>query len=147
MKLLSIFLLFMFCFQNLNNCNQQNVNEKSRNSSTPTKMDDSTKFENLPDGVRPEDEVKLIVSSESGEKTIKIITVREKLIELGAKYVNGKLVDGNGREIKFYKPPVRGASQGFEEDRLQQLRDEEELKKLEKDYTVIILYVNPLKIM
>ena len=64
---------------------------------------------------------------------------------MGKKYENEKLVDRNGKEIRFYTPPVRGASQGYEEDKKQQERDAKELSDLQKKYTVIILYVNPLK--
>lgn len=109
-------------------------------------MSNQTKFDRLPDGVKLSDEVKNDIKNDKGEVvSFKIITVEEKLKELGAKYEKEKLVDRDGREIRFYTPPVRGASQGFEEDKKQSERDAKELAELQKKYTVIILYVNPLK--
>ena len=105
-----------------------------------------TKFDNLPDGVKLSDEVKKEVKNDNGKVvSFKIITVEAELKNLGAKYESDKLVDSKGKEIRFYKPPVRGASQGYEEDKKQQERDAKELAELQKKYTVIILYVNPLK--
>ena len=111
---------------------------------SPTKQ--MTKFDRLPDGVKLSNEVRNDVKNAKGEVvSFKIITVEEKLKELGANYKNDKLVDRDSREIRFYTPPVRGASQGYEEDKKQQARDARELVELQKKYTVIILYVNPLK--
>ena len=107
-----------------------------------------TKFDRLPDGVKLSDEVRKDVLNDKGEVvSYKTITVEEKLKELGAKYENDKLVDRDGKEIRFYTPPVRGASQGFEEDAKQRERDKKELDELQKKYTVIILYVDPRKVM
>lgn len=109
-------------------------------------MSNQTKFDRLPDGVKLSDEIRNDVKNNKGEVvSFKIITVEEKLKELGAKYEREKLVDRDGKEIRFYTPPVRGASQGFEEDKKQSERDAKELAELQKKYTVIILYVNPLK--
>ena len=111
---------------------------------SPTKQ--MTKFDRLPDGVKLSDEVRKDVKNDKGEVvSFKIITVEEELKNLGAKYANDKLVDTGGREVRFYTPPVRGASQGYEEDKKQHERDVRELVELQKKYTVIILYVNPLK--
>ncbi len=118
--------------------------DKVPNANKP--MSNQTKFDRLPDGIKLSDEVKNDVKNNKGEVvSFKIITVEEKLKELGAKYEREKLVDRDGKEIRFYTPPVRGASQGFEEDKKQSERDAKELAELQKKYTVIILYVNPLK--
>ncbi len=120
--------------------------DKDKMSNTNKPMSNQTKFDRLPDGVKLSDEIRNDVKNNKGEVvSFKIITVEEKLKELGAKYEREKLVDRDGREIRFYTPPVRGASQGFEEDKKQSERDAKELAELQKKYTVIILYVNPLK--
>jgi len=125
-------------------CDKDKVQRTNKPIPSPTK--EMTKFDHLPDGVKLSDEVRNDVKNDKGEVvSFKIITVEEKLKELGAKYEKEKLVDRGGREIRFYTPPVRGASQGFEEDQKQQERDARELAELQKKYTVIILYVNPLK--
>lgn len=119
---------------------------QNANKAMPEQTKKMTKFDNLPDGVKLSDEVKKEVKNDKGEVvSFKIITVEEELKNLGAKYDNDKLVDRSGKEIRFYTPPVRGASQGYEEDKKQQERDAKELTDLQKKYTVIILYVNPLK--
>ena len=120
--------------------------DKDKMSNANKSMSNQTKFDRLPDGIKLSDEVKNDVKNNKGEVvSFKIITVEEKLKELGAKYEREKLVDRDGKEIRFYTPPVRGASQGFEEDKKQSERDAKELAELQKKYTVIILYVNPLK--
>ena len=126
-------------------CSKDKMQNTNKPMPSPTK--ETTKFEKvLPDGVALSDEVKNEVKNDKGEVvSFKIITVEEKLKEIGAKYEGDKLVDSSGKEIRFYKPPVRGASQGIEEDKKQRERDEKELTELRKKYTVIILYENPLK--
>lgn len=122
---------------------KQNAGQTKAENKMP---DEKVKFENLPDDVKLEDEVREITKNEAGQITSdEIITVEQKLRQLGAKYENDVLVDAAGKEIRFYRPPVRGASQGFEEDRQQAIRDARELAELQEKYTVIILYVNPLK--
>jgi hypothetical protein len=111
-------------------------------------VNEDVKFKDLPDGVKLDDEVRDNQYDDKGEVvSYQIIKVEQKLKEIGAKYVDEKLVDKNGREIRFYKPPVRGASQGFEEDEKQRKRDEKELKDLKEKFTVIEIYINPLKVM
>ncbi len=143
MKIYFLTILLVFGLaQSQANCDKSKI--KSANKTMPEQM---TKFDKLPDGASLTDEVREETKGENGEVSYKIITVEEKLKEIGAKYSGEKLVDKNGREIRFYKPPIRGASQGFEEDQEQQKRDADELKSLKEEYTVIILYVNPLKVM
>ncbi|CAN5291694.1 hypothetical protein BH20ACI1_BH20ACI1_10880 [soil metagenome] len=139
---LLIFTMFGF-FQN--QCDKNKVSNV--NKSANTIMTNQTKFDRLPDGVKLSDEVRKDVLNDKGEVvSYETITVEEKLKELGAKYENEKLVDRDGREIRFYTPPVRGTSQGFEEDEKQRERDKKELDELQSKYTVIILYVDPRKV-
>jgi hypothetical protein len=125
------------------NANKQISGEKT-DKDMPEKQ---TKFENLPQGVKLTDEVREDIKVEDG-KVIenKIIKVEEKLRKIGAKYEDGKLVDGNGREIRFYRPPMYGMSGGYDEDQKRAKRDAEELKKLQEKYTVIILEMNPFDV-
>ena len=104
------------------------------------------KFDQLPDDVKLTDQVREEIRDEKGDVSYQIITVVEKLKDLGAKYQADKLVDMNGRQIRFYRPPLRGASQGYEADQLQHAADEKILAELKAKYTVIIIYENPLKI-
>ncbi len=140
---LIIFAIFAMA-QSQGQCDKDKMQNANKPMPSPTK--EMTKIDKLPDGVNLNDEVRKEVKNDKGEVvSFKIITVEAELKNLGAKYENEKLVDRNGKEIRFYTPPVRGASQGYEEDKKQQERDAKELSDLQKKYTVIILYVNPLK--
>jgi hypothetical protein len=141
-------LMFFAVAQSQAQCDKNKKTETEKANADKKMPEKQTKFENLPDGAKLNDEVREEITDKDG-KVIenKIITVEEKLRKIGAKYQDGKLVDNDGREIRFYKPPVRGTSQGFEEDQKQAKLDAEELKELQEKYTVIILYVNPLKVM
>ena len=94
----------------------------------------------LPSGIKLTD----VVSAQLARpgKDVKKITVGQKLAEMKAKCKRGKLVDRNGREIRFYRlkgcwgnPPM-----DYQEI-LQKQRDE--LEKLKKKYTVIEMTCNP----
>lgn len=151
MKIFILMVLMVFAFaQSQAQCDKKGKmkTEKTNANKNKPMSDEKTKFENLPDGAKLTDEVREIVKDED-DKIIsdEIIKVEQKLRKIGAKYDDGKLIDADGRAIKFYKPPIRGISQGFEEDRKQAERDQKELEKLKKDFTVITLYVNPLKVM
>lgn len=135
------FLVFGFV-QTQKNCgkaNTVNQNKTAANKEMNANETEKTKFDDLPDGVKLTDKA---VNQTTNEKT----TIEKELQNLGAKYSGGKLVDKNGKEIKFYKPPVRGASMGFEEDERQRKIDEKELKDLKEKYAVIILYVDPREV-
>lgn len=133
------FLVFGF-MQTQKDCGKANTeNSNKANKTMANNKTEKTKFDDLPDGVKLTDEA---VNQTTNEKT----TVEKELQNVGAKYADGKLVDKNNKEIKFYKPPVRGASMGFEEDERQRKIDEQELKDLKEKYTVIILYVNPFEV-
>lgn len=122
------------------------INEKPKQEKTMTNED--VEYKDLPGNVKLTDEVLENELNEKGEVVSdKIITVKEKLQQLGAKYSDGKLVDKGGTEIKFYSPPVRGMSQGYDLDQKQQEIDKQELKDLKAKYTVIELYANRLTVM
>lgn len=144
-----IFLLFFAVVQSQAQCGRDRAaGDKKTDVKEKTMPEDTSEFENLPAGVTLTDEVREEIRDESGRVVeTKIITVGEKLKMLGARQDKDRLVDRKGREIKFYKPPVRGVSEGVEADRRQARRDREELEKLREKYTVIVLYVNPLKVM
>ncbi len=138
------FLLIVSLAQSQSQCGKSEIDNVNV---PPVKMPESLKFGDLPDGIELTDDVREEIKTETGEISYEIITVEEKLKSIGAKAEGKSLVDANGTEIKFYKPPVRGASQGFEEDRKQQDAEAQELRKLKEKFTVIVLYENPLKVM
>lgn len=144
--LLIIFAVFALA-QTDNKCGKsemQNANKPIANKKMSDNTNKQSKFDRLPDGVKLTDEVRKDVTNDKGEViSAKISTVEAELKELGAKYANDKLVDRSGREIRFYTPPVRGTSQGFEEDERQRKQDEKEFLELKKKYTVIVLFVDP----
>ncbi len=132
---------------NVNKTAAANTANAAMNKTMTNQTKNADKFDRLPDGVKSSDEVRKDVLNEKGEVvSYKAITVAEILNELGAKYEGDKLVDRDGKEIKFYTPPVRGASQGFEEDAKQQARDAQEFADLQKKYTVIVLYIDLRKV-
>lgn len=144
---LVVFMVFTFV-QNQAQCDKKEKVKTEKTNVNKQMPEEQTKFENLPDGAKLTDKVREVETDRDGKVVSdEIITVKQKLEKIGAKYEDGKLVDGEGKEIRFYKPPMRGASQGFEEDQKQTERDAEELKKLQEKYTVIILYVDPADIM
>ncbi len=71
----------------------------------------------------------------------KHITIEQKLAELKARCKRGRLFDGKGREIKFFRPACFG-NPPADYDEIRQ-RESEELARLQKDYTVIILECDP----
>ncbi|MEO8073162.1 MAG: hypothetical protein ABI686_07925 [Acidobacteriota bacterium] len=142
------FLVFFIAFSFFQNqCDKSKTSNSNKPLNTMMTNQTETKFDRLPDGVKLSDEVRKDVLNDKGEVvSYRTVTVEEELKKLGAKYVSEKLVDRDGKEIKFYTPAVRGASQGFEEDAKQRDRDKKELDELQSKYTVIILYVDPRKV-
>jgi hypothetical protein len=105
-----------------------------------------TKYDRLPPNVTPETEVRKDVLNRRGKIVSSAVTTVEKCLnELKARYKKDVLVDGKGREIRFFEPLCRGVSAGFEEDQKAQKEKDRELASLKKKYTVIELYCNPLK--
>ena len=96
----------------------------------------------LPESVKPTDVVSTRLAQTDGRTLVERITVEQKLTELTANCKNGKLVDGAGTEIHFYKltgcwgNPPRNYQEILE-------RQEAELAILRKQYTVIEMTCNP----
>jgi hypothetical protein len=84
-------------------------------------------------------DIKLDYVSAYGKKEI---TIQEKLVELKADCVNGKLVDGNKREIRFFKISCFG-NPPFNYDEIRR-REHDEIEKLKLNYTVIVMECNPM---
>jgi hypothetical protein len=94
----------------------------------------------LPAGVKATD----IVSAQLVRSTgvVKKITVEDKLTELKARCKKGKLVDASGKEIYFFrKTGCWGNPPANYQEILQ--RQNDELEKLKKRYTVIEMTCNP----
>lgn len=75
-------------------------------------------------------------------KTVKKITVQQKITELKARCRKSRLVDAGGREVRFYR--LKGCW-GFPPPDYQEilLRQRNELEELKKKFTVIELTCNP----
>jgi hypothetical protein len=99
----------------------------------------ATRFDRcLPSGIKSTD----VVSAQSIKSEIKKITVKEKLTELKARCKKGKLVDASGREIRFFKLTGCWGNPPVDYQEIMQ-RQNEELEKLRKRYTVIEMTCNP----
>ena len=70
------------------------------------------------------------------------ITVEKRLAQLKARCRNRRLLDARGREIRFHRPSCWGNPPADYQD-IQQ-REDEELRKLQKRYTVIVFGCNPM---
>jgi len=96
----------------------------------------------LPESVKPTDVVSTRLVQTDGGTLVEKITVEQKLAELKANCKNGKLIDGAGTEIHFYRltgcwgNPPRNYQEILE-------RQEAELATLRKQYTVIEITCNP----
>jgi len=74
--------------------------------------------------------------------TVKKTTVAQKLMELKARCKSGRLVDATGKQINFYR--LEGCWGNPPPDYQEILeRQDKELKKLRKRYTVIEMTCNP----
>ena len=97
---------------------------------------EGAKFGCLPEGYTSAD----VVSYREKRKQA-YVTIDDKLVELKAHCKEGKLVDGKGREIRFFKfacygnPPI-----DYEELKQKELQ---ELEKLQKKYCVIVMECDP----
>ena len=88
----------------------------------------------LPAGIQPTDVVSTRTTGNKGK--VITVTVNEKLSELKARCRKGKLVDGAGKEIRFYQ--LIGCWGNPPDDYQQQLeRQARELAQLRKRYRVI----------
>ncbi|HEY0427098.1 MAG TPA: hypothetical protein VGC76_04750 [Pyrinomonadaceae bacterium] len=146
MKIAFFIILAVFCFIQTQNCGARKAQNAETANVSPTPK--ATKFERLPDNVKPGTKVRKETRNEKGEVTsVKITTVEKRLNELKARYENEKLVDGNGREIRFFEPLCRGVPASEEQEEADRKAKDEELSELEKKYTVIILQCDPSKVM
>ena len=97
---------------------------------------EGAKFDCLPEGYTSADVVSYREKRKEG-----YVTIDDKLVELKAHCKEGKLVDGKGREIRFFKfacygnPPI-----DYEELKQKELQ---ELEKLQKRYCVIVMECDP----
>jgi hypothetical protein len=91
------------------------------------------RFACLPDDVKPSQVVSY------GKRNV---TVEEKLDAMKAACENGKLVDAQKREIRFYRIACFGnPPYNYNEIRM---REQEEIAKLSETCTVIVLECNPM---
>jgi hypothetical protein len=107
----------------------------SKKKATSDKKDNSAISICLPEGVA----ITSIVSY--GQTDGKNLTVEEKLDAIGAHCENGKLVDADKKEIRFFKPQCWG-NRPFNYQEIRQ-QESEELENLKKQYAVIVLECNP----
>ena len=69
------------------------------------------------------------------------VTVEQTLIQMKARCRNGKLVDAKNKEIRFFRVSCWGHPPP---DYLKiEERENQELEKLKRQYTVIVLHCNP----
>jgi hypothetical protein len=106
---------------------------------SPDERARSSRLACLPEGLKLTDVVSYRDKRKGSDEQT---TVGEKLIELQARCRKGLLVDSKGREIKFFKFSCFGNPPSDHEEIAQ--REREELDKLQKDYTVIVLDCDPL---
>lgn len=94
----------------------------------------------LPDGIDLKTVVEVVRDPETSES--KKLTVKEKLNSLRAKCREGKLVDGVGREIRFFH--LQGCWGNPPADYLEILgKQSKEIEELKKNFTVVELTCNP----
>lgn len=103
----------------------------------------SQKLTCLPPDIKEDSVVSLrTITSPNGKQTSKRITVGEKLAELKAKCICGKLVDSKRTEIRFYE--LHGCWGNPPEDYLEIMdQQRKDLASLKKKYTVIEMTCNP----
>jgi hypothetical protein len=91
----------------------------------------------LPDEVKPEMVVMLESSQEATSAAKpKPVTVKQRLLQLKASCKDGKLLDGQGKEIRFVQ--LIGCWGNPPEDYQEQLNQQQaEIKRLKQKYTVV----------
>jgi hypothetical protein len=96
----------------------------------------------LPTGIQSTDVVSTRTVRTKNKGEVVKVTVAERLKELKARCRKNKLVDGKGREIRFY--PLIGCWGNPPDDYQQQLESQvRELAKLRKRYRVIEMTCDP----
>ena len=102
----------------------------------PVTASPSQTFPCLPKDVQPDEVVSY------GPKGAQTVTVEKKLIEMKARCRGGKLVDTKRREIRFFRLSCWGNPPP---DYLEiRQREDEELAKLKRRYTVVVFGCNPM---
>jgi hypothetical protein len=101
-----------------------------------------SRFGCLPKGIQPTDVVNYRGARPFMQKGKQAITVEETLVRLKASCKKGRLVDGSGKQIYFFQ--LKGCW-GNPPDNYQEIleRQNSELIKLKKRYTVIEMTCNP----
>jgi hypothetical protein len=95
----------------------------------------------LPSEIKPE---KQTVMEAVGNGTFRTLTLAEKLVNLGAVCQDGKLVDGSGKEIRFFWYEGCGGMGGPQDPTgAGRKKKELELQELQSKYTVVIT-TNPV---
>lgn len=148
MKHTFLLLVIVFGFlQTSESCGKNSTqNSNAAVKPTPSKTVGKTLFDRLPENIKLDTPVRKAIKNSKGETvSFEITTVEKTLNELKASYKNDRLVDGNGREIRFYEPLCRGVSRGTDEDEQDQKVKEKELADLEKNNTVVVLNCDPRK--
>ena len=97
---------------------------------------EGAKFDCLPEGYTSAD----VVSYREKRKEA-YVTIDDKLVELKAHCKEGKLVDGKGREIRFFKFACYGNPPSDYEELKQ--KEIQELERLQKKYCVIVMECDP----
>jgi hypothetical protein len=119
-------------------CQSKNKEGSASNSQSNTaKAEDQqgSEFPCLPDEVTLKD---VVTYSRKADKNV---TVKDKLIEIKARCEDGKLVDSNHKEIRFFRLQCWGNPPADYQGKEQ--RQQDELKELQKKYTVIVMGCNP----
>jgi hypothetical protein len=120
--------------------NKHSAKSDSSSSNQSNAMNDNNRseadaqFDCLPDGIALKD---VVTYRQKAERNV---TVRDKLIELKARCENGVLVDGHQKEIRFFRIQCWGNPPADYRER--QRKQQEELKELEKKYTVVVMGCN-----
>ena len=113
--------------------NGQQALETSNNASGQ-----AVQFDCLPDGHKSTD---VVSYREKRKGSDGYITIEDRLVELKAHCKDGRLIDGKGREIRFFKSACYGnPPSDYEELRQKELED---LQKLQKKYCVIVMECDP----
>ena len=96
----------------------------------------------LPSDIKLTDTVSAqVIRSDASGNVMKRLTVKEKLTALKARCKKGRLVDGRGREIRFYRlTGCWGNPPANYEEILERQRNE--LSRLKKRYTVVEMSCN-----